>query len=112
MKEKSLYLCSCLALTALWLVVTLSYSEEKFTSDLVIPMLLGMGFVVSFSAIFFIPLFIARNKEVNAYKVLLMNFLLGVTVIGWAVTLVYVLNQKDKTSKRKSKPSLKRVVFK
>lgn len=59
----------------------------------------GIGFIASevFLYIYFLPSILAfENNNPNAYFIYICNLLLGATVIGWFISLVFALQNKQK----------------
>jgi T4 superinfection immunity protein len=68
--------------------------------------LFGVGMAVLALCLYFVPAFIAfRAKHSNAGALFALNLLLGWTVIGWIVALVWAMMKTQQQPQHRSRPT-------
>jgi hypothetical protein len=120
--RENLYYIICISLSLFtFAIMVLGFcldtetNNSLFLSILIIPIATIIVSLISF--LYFIPLAIACNKtHQDLFIILFFNIILGWSIIGWALTLVYALNGKTPATTKKSlkinpnKIKLKRII--
>lgn len=81
------------------MALTLTAANAAFAQSSDYGMAIGLGLggisfamIIVFTIIYFIPTFIAfGRKHPNKWLIFLLNFVLGVTAIGWVAALIWSL---------------------